>query len=131
MPERNRQVLLKRRPEGMPTSGDFDIVDAPLPEPKTGESVGDKKNVRTDFSTEGLREQFDSFSARFTAVEDSLRRRALDLGNQPIKPEITATLQTARSDLVEAKDALAAGDIDRAKRRLQRITEELSYLESL
>ncbi len=37
MPERNRQVLLKRRPEGMPTPGDFDIVDAPLPEPKAGE----------------------------------------------------------------------------------------------
>src|SRR5947207_15113388 len=39
MPERNRQVLLKRRPEGMPTPGDFDIVDAPLPEPKEGEVV--------------------------------------------------------------------------------------------
>src|SRR5204863_3002835 len=37
MPERNRQVLLKRRPEGMPVPGDFDIVDAPLPEPGTGE----------------------------------------------------------------------------------------------
>jgi hypothetical protein len=37
MPERNRQVLLKRRPEGMPVAGDFDIVDAPLPEPKEGE----------------------------------------------------------------------------------------------
>src|SRR6476619_5555736 len=37
MPERNRQVLLKRRPEGLPTSGDFDILDARLPEPKTGE----------------------------------------------------------------------------------------------
>jgi NADPH-dependent curcumin reductase CurA len=37
MPERNRQVLLKRRPEGMPTPADFDIVDAPLPEPKEGE----------------------------------------------------------------------------------------------
>ena len=37
MPEQNRQVLLKRRPDGMPTLGDFDIVDAPLPEPKAGE----------------------------------------------------------------------------------------------
>src|SRR5712672_1191777 len=37
MPERNRQVLLKRRPDGMPTPGDFGIVDAPLPEPKAGE----------------------------------------------------------------------------------------------
>src|SRR5207244_1333036 len=31
MPERNRQVLLKRRPEGMPTPGDFEIIDAPFP----------------------------------------------------------------------------------------------------
>lgn len=37
MPERNRQVLLKRRPNGMPVPGDFDIVDAPLPEPRDGE----------------------------------------------------------------------------------------------
>src|ERR1044071_589800 len=37
MPERNQQVLLKRRPEGMPVLADFDIVDAPLPEPREGE----------------------------------------------------------------------------------------------
>src|SRR5438046_3357861 len=37
MPERNRQVLLKRRPEGMPAPGDFEIIDVPLPEPRTGE----------------------------------------------------------------------------------------------
>ena len=39
MPERNRQVLLKRRPDGMPVSGDFEIADAPLPELKAGEVV--------------------------------------------------------------------------------------------
>ena len=37
MPERNQQVLLKRRPEGMPVPADFDIVDGPLPEPHDGE----------------------------------------------------------------------------------------------
>jgi NADPH-dependent curcumin reductase len=37
MPERNQQVLLKRRPEGMPVPADFDIVDAPIPEPRDGE----------------------------------------------------------------------------------------------
>src|SRR5438067_2423905 len=37
MPERNRQVLLKRRPEGMPVPSDFDLVDAPLPEPGEAE----------------------------------------------------------------------------------------------
>ena len=37
MPERNQQVLLKRRPDGMPVPADFDIVDAPLPKPRNGE----------------------------------------------------------------------------------------------
>jgi NADPH-dependent curcumin reductase len=37
MPEKNRQVLLKRRPAGMPVAGDFEIVDRPLPEPGEGE----------------------------------------------------------------------------------------------
>jgi NADPH-dependent curcumin reductase len=33
MPETNRQVLLARRPNGMPVPADFAIVDGPLPEP--------------------------------------------------------------------------------------------------
>jgi len=33
MAEQNRQVLLKRRPQGMPVPEDFAIADAPLPEP--------------------------------------------------------------------------------------------------
>jgi NADPH-dependent curcumin reductase len=33
----NRQVLLKRRPSGAPTAGDFEIADAPLPDPAEGE----------------------------------------------------------------------------------------------
>jgi NADPH-dependent curcumin reductase CurA len=37
MENRNRQVLLKRRPTGAPTTGDFDIVDGPLPDPGDGE----------------------------------------------------------------------------------------------
>jgi NADPH-dependent curcumin reductase CurA len=37
MENRNRQVLLKRRPTGAPTPADFEIVDAPLPEPAEGE----------------------------------------------------------------------------------------------
>jgi NADPH-dependent curcumin reductase CurA len=37
MPDRNRQVLLRRRPNGMPVPQDFDIVDAALPEPQDGE----------------------------------------------------------------------------------------------
>src|SRR5215471_4923818 len=37
MDNRNRLVLLKRRPTGAPTPTDFEIVDAPLPEPHDGE----------------------------------------------------------------------------------------------
>jgi NADPH-dependent curcumin reductase CurA len=37
MENRNRQVLLKRRPNGAPTLDDFTIADAPLPDPAEGE----------------------------------------------------------------------------------------------
>src|ERR1700730_16663140 len=37
MENRNRQVLLKRRPTGGPTPDDFAIADAPLPDPGAGE----------------------------------------------------------------------------------------------
>src|SRR6516225_8410947 len=37
MENRNRQVLLKRRPTGAPTPDDFTIADAPLPDPAEGE----------------------------------------------------------------------------------------------
>jgi NADPH-dependent curcumin reductase len=37
MPETNRQVLLKRRPNGMPVPEDFSIVDGAVPEPGDGQ----------------------------------------------------------------------------------------------
>jgi NADPH-dependent curcumin reductase CurA len=37
MENRNRQVLLKRRPTGAPTSADFEIADGPVPDPGEGE----------------------------------------------------------------------------------------------
>ena len=37
MPEMNRQVLLKRRPNGMPVLDDFAIVERPLSEPGDGQ----------------------------------------------------------------------------------------------
>ena len=37
MDNRNRQVLLKRRPSGAPTTRDFDIADGPIPDPGEGE----------------------------------------------------------------------------------------------
>src|SRR5204863_1334750 len=35
--ERNRQIVLKQRPNGMPAPADFDLVEGPLPEPREGE----------------------------------------------------------------------------------------------
>jgi NADPH-dependent curcumin reductase CurA len=37
MTEQNRQILLRRRPSGMPTAEDFAIVDGPVPQPGPGE----------------------------------------------------------------------------------------------
>ena len=37
MPEMNRQVLLKRRPNGMPVPDDFEIIEGPLSEPGDGQ----------------------------------------------------------------------------------------------
>src|SRR5258707_12146318 len=39
MENRNRQVLLKRRPTGAPTTADFDIADGPMPDPGNGETL--------------------------------------------------------------------------------------------
>jgi NADPH-dependent curcumin reductase len=39
MEDRNRQVLLKRRPTGAPTNADFDIADGPTPDPADGEAL--------------------------------------------------------------------------------------------
>ena len=37
MPEQNRQMLLKRRPNGLPVPEDFELVENPLPEPGDSE----------------------------------------------------------------------------------------------
>jgi NADPH-dependent curcumin reductase len=37
MPDTNRQVLLRRRPNGMPVAEDFSLVDSPVPEPGEGQ----------------------------------------------------------------------------------------------
>jgi NADPH-dependent curcumin reductase CurA len=39
MDNQNRQVLLQRRPTGVPTTADFAVADAPLPDPGEGEVV--------------------------------------------------------------------------------------------
>src|SRR5579864_597114 len=37
MPERNRQIVLKRRPNGLPVPEDFELAEGPLPEPQAGD----------------------------------------------------------------------------------------------
>src|ERR1700735_1354868 len=37
MAETNRQILLKRRPNGMPVPEDFSLVESPVPEPREGQ----------------------------------------------------------------------------------------------
>ncbi|HEV2335866.1 MAG TPA: NADP-dependent oxidoreductase [Stellaceae bacterium] len=39
MPEHNRQIVLKRRPNGMPVPDDFGLAEGALPEPQAGEVV--------------------------------------------------------------------------------------------
>ena len=39
MENRNRQVLLKRRPTGTPTVEDFEIAEAPIPDPGVGQAL--------------------------------------------------------------------------------------------
>jgi hypothetical protein len=39
MENRNRQVLLKRRPTGTPTIADFEIAETPVPDPGEGEAL--------------------------------------------------------------------------------------------
>src|SRR5947207_6584883 len=39
MPERNRKIVLKRRPNGVPVPEDFAVAEGPLPEPGEAEVV--------------------------------------------------------------------------------------------
>jgi NADPH-dependent curcumin reductase len=39
MENQNRQVLLKQRPTGMPTTADFDVADGPMPDPGDDEAL--------------------------------------------------------------------------------------------
>jgi NADPH-dependent curcumin reductase CurA len=59
MPETNRQVLLKRRPDGLPVAEDFAVVDSTLPEPGEGQvllrGIYPSPGVRLPGSTPGRR----------------------------------------------------------------------------
>jgi hypothetical protein len=84
-----------------------------------------------DSRKEQLAEQYDSFNSRFSAVEASLQQRMGDLESLSVKPQITASIQTTRADLAEARGALSRGEFDRAALRLKRVEVALKYLESL
>jgi hypothetical protein len=119
-------------PQPGPSPGTGSPTPSPTPSrgPFKGEESG-AHNDQNDSRKELLSQQYDSLSARFTAVEASLQQRARDIGSLTIKPEITASMGTTRSDLAAARDALSKSDFDRAALRLQRIERELKYLESL
>ena len=85
-----------------------------------------KPNPRLD----ALKAEYDSLENRFRADEQTLRYRASDLGNQPVKPEITSAIETCRSDLAAARVALSVGDIDAAALRTKRVRTALKDLES-
>src|SRR6266536_337546 len=53
MEKRNQQVLLKRRPTGSPTATDFEIAEAPMPDPGEGEVVGQVVHSRDPGFREG------------------------------------------------------------------------------
>jgi NADPH-dependent curcumin reductase CurA len=44
LPDRNRQIVLRRRPDGLPTPDDFELIEAPMPELAEGEAL-----VRCDY----------------------------------------------------------------------------------
>src|SRR5260370_22977136 len=49
----NRRVLLKSRPEGEPTRGNFDVVQSPIPEPKHPEYLSRTLWISLDPSMRG------------------------------------------------------------------------------
>jgi hypothetical protein len=84
-----------------------------------------------DTQSVSLTLEYDSLNERFSAVNQSLIQRAFDLGNLPLKPEITAVLGTTRADLAEIEQALQDRHWNVATQRIGRVKKSLSYLESL
>lgn len=118
------EKLFHRSSGPIPTATPLPTTPAVTPKSVQSSLVADPRK-------EQLGEQYDSFNSRFSAIESSLQQRAHDLGNLPMKPEITQSIQTTRSDLAEAQNALLQGDFDRAALRLKRVEKALKYLESL
>ncbi len=78
-----------------------------------------------------LKMELEDLTDRLTALRATLMQRTWDLGNLPVKPEITSALYTAKTDLRQADEALARQDYSMARARLQRATTTLQYLEKL
>lgn len=78
-----------------------------------------------------LNMEYESLTSRLSAVDESLTRRAHDLGELPVKPEIVSSVQTSRSDLAAARMELQNRDFHDAASRMERVRTALEYLESL
>ncbi|HYZ34522.1 MAG TPA: NADP-dependent oxidoreductase [Crenalkalicoccus sp.] len=91
MPESNLQVLLRRRPQGMPTPDDFEIVETPVPEPAEGEVL-----VR----------------ARFLSLDPYMRGRMSDAKSYAKPVELGAVMegQTVGEVVASRAPGFAAGD---------------------
>jgi len=74
---------------------------------------------------------YEDLSSRFDAVEKSLRERMRDLNGAQPKPEIVSDLATCRKDLIAAKVAMDAGDVEVITVRLDRARRTIVRLESL
>lgn len=75
--------------------------------------------------------EYDSLKERYSAVNQSLRQRASDLGGLPVKPEITTALGTAKADLTASELALKGRNWNVATERMERVKKTLNFLESL
>jgi hypothetical protein len=82
-------------------------------------------------ASDDLQSEYDTLTSRIAAVAASLQQRARDLGDAPIKPEITAGLGDCRLDIAAAKKAIDRRENAVARSRMDHIKSALKYLESL
>jgi CHASE3 domain sensor protein len=85
---------------------------------------------QTDPERNALLSEVEGYLHRFQAAESSLNRRMKDLEGLSPKPEIISAIETCRSELAHAKQALDRNDSNSARASVARIKQPLAYLES-
>jgi NADPH-dependent curcumin reductase CurA len=66
---KNRDIRLKRRPEGLPQPGDFELVESPLPVPAPGQALVKNLYMSVDPYMRGRMEERRSFAPPFQLGE--------------------------------------------------------------